>query len=127
MLGRLNGEDAGVQLQHGGAVIDAVADHGANHAEVVDAGGHVRKQIADGDTALPVLLEGPLRLQQAADGVFAEGQSALERNGLAVVLLEAGLGSNVSMLDGPPCMNRKMMRLALGAKCGCLGASRLRE
>src|SRR5262249_25127984 len=27
------------------------------------------------------------------------------------------------MLDGPPCMSRKMMRLALGAKCGVFGAS----
>ena len=30
-----------------------------------------------------------------------------------------GLGSNKSSCDGPPSMNRKMHRLARGAKCGC--------
>src|SRR5436305_2894075 len=33
-----------------------------------------------------------------------------------------GLGSKVSTCDGPPFMNRKMTRFALGAKCGAFGA-----
>src|SRR6185369_16282663 len=33
-----------------------------------------------------------------------------------------GLGSKVSICDGPPSMNRKMTDFALGAKCGVLGA-----
>ena len=36
-----------------------------------------------------------------------------------------GLGSNVSICDGPPSMNRKMTLVALAAKCGGLGASGL--
>src|SRR5262249_31624275 len=34
-----------------------------------------------------------------------------------------GLGSKVSIWDGPPSMNWKMTDFALGAKCGALGAS----
>src|SRR5262249_34820691 len=34
-----------------------------------------------------------------------------------------GLGSKVSMLEGPPCINKKMTRFTLGAKCGVFGAS----
>src|SRR5262249_43588308 len=37
-------------------------------------------------------------------------------------LASIGLGSNVSTCDGPPFMNRKMSRLARGAKCGARGA-----
>src|SRR4051794_26048377 len=39
----------------------------------------------------------------------------------------AGLGSNVSTWEGPPFMNRWMIRLALGAKCDGLGARGLLE
>ena len=33
-----------------------------------------------------------------------------------------GLGSKVSTCEGPPGMNRKIMRLARGGKCGGRGA-----
>jgi hypothetical protein len=36
-----------------------------------------------------------------------------------------GFGSNVSTCDGPPFMNRWMMRFALGANCGAFTASGL--
>src|SRR5262245_27124154 len=38
-------------------------------------------------------------------------------------LASAGLGSKVSTCDGPPFMNRKITRLALGAKSGCFDGS----
>ena len=41
---------------------------------------------------------------------------------LPLCLARAGLGSKVSTCDGPPFMNRWMMRLALGAKCERFGA-----
>ena len=34
-----------------------------------------------------------------------------------------GFGSNRSTCEGPPCMKRKITRLARGAKCGLRGAS----
>jgi hypothetical protein len=37
--------------------------------------------------------------------------------------MSRGLGSNVSMLEGPPCMNSTMMRFALAGKWGRFGAS----
>src|SRR4051794_34796113 len=37
-------------------------------------------------------------------------------------LASIGLGSKVSTCDGPPFMNRKMTRLALGRKWGVFGA-----
>src|SRR5690349_23965705 len=36
--------------------------------------------------------------------------------------MSAGLGSNVSMCDAPPLASMKITRLALGGKCGALGA-----
>ena len=63
---------SGLQLQHGTAMVDAVADHGANHAELVDVPGHIREQLTDSDSALAILLEFPRRLHQSADLIFAE-------------------------------------------------------
>ena len=37
--------------------------------------------------------------------------------------VSSGLGSKVSTCDGPPDMNRKMTRFAVGSKCGSFGAS----
>ena len=84
-------EHAGVELQQRGAVIDAIADHRADHAKVVHARGDIRKQRADRNAALAVLLERPWRLHQAADIVLAERQAALERHRLAVILVQARL------------------------------------
>ncbi len=44
-------------------------------------------------------------------------------SGLLSSRTSSGLYSNRSCCDGPPCMCRKMMRLARGAKCGARGAS----
>ena len=44
-------------------------------------------------------------------------------SGLPWSRVSSGFSSNVSTCDGPPCMNRKITRLALGSKCGRLGAS----
>jgi len=75
-----------------GAVIDAVAHHRANYAEIVGAGANVGEQIANRNSALTVLLVRPEWFHQAAHGILTEGQPALERNRLAVVLLQPGLG-----------------------------------
>ena len=40
-------------------------------------------------------------------------------------LCKRGLGSNVSMCDGPPFMNRKMRCFARGVKCGGLRCERI--
>src|SRR5947208_1769754 len=42
---------------------------------------------------------------------------------LSAYFVRAGLYSNVSTWLTPPDMNRKMQRLAAGAKCGFFGAS----
>ena len=47
-------------------MVDVVGDHRADDADVVDAGGNLRKQFADLDAALAVLLELERRLQQVA-------------------------------------------------------------
>ena len=112
--GALEREDASVELQHGGAVIDAVADHGADHAKIVGAGGDVREQIADRDAALPVLFEVPRatssgRARESSPNVSPR----LKGTGLPLSCSRRGFGSKVSMLEGPPCINRKMMRFDL--------------
>src|SRR5580704_11887206 len=42
--------------------------------------------------------------------------------GLPLSRSRRGLGSKVSICEGPPSMKRKMTDLAFGAKCGGLGA-----
>src|SRR4051794_32965595 len=51
----------------------------------------------------------------------------LSGRGLPCHFFRAGLGSNRSMGLGPPTMNRKMTRLAVGSWCGFRGASGLAE
>ena len=46
----------------------------------------------------------------------AKVSGRLKGSGLPSSRASLGFGSKVSMLDGPPCINRKMIRLALGAK-----------
>ncbi len=46
-------------------------------------------------------------------------------NGRPFQSASLGLGSNVSTCDTPPCMNKKITRLARGTKCGRRGASGL--
>src|SRR5262245_21934 len=43
--------------------------------------------------------------------------------GLPFISASFGLGSNESTCDTPPCMKRKITRLARGEKCDCFGAS----
>ena len=52
----------------------------------------MRKQVADRESALSVLLKRPQGLHQPAYGGFAERQPAPERDWLAVVAFQPGLG-----------------------------------
>ena len=78
-----------MQLQKRRAVIDAIADHGSDDAEVVNACGHIREELTDRNAALPILLKGPRRFHEAADAIFAERQPALEGNRLPVIRIQA--------------------------------------
>jgi len=71
--------------------------------------------------ALAVLLELPRRGEDlvADRGPFAGANGRF----LPSFFASCGLWSNVSTCDGPPCMNRKMMRLARGLWCVGRGAS----
>ena len=117
-LGRAKTAAARVDVQQGGAVRNLVAAvHRADDADVVDARADLRKQLADLDAALAVLLKFPGRGQQVA----RRGELELrlgERQRLAVISASFGLGSNESTCETPPCMNRKSTRLALAGKCG---------
>jgi hypothetical protein len=72
-------------------MIDSIAHHGSDDAEIVRTPCDVRKELTYGYAALPMLPECPRRLHEAANIVFAEGQSALERYGLAVILVQPRL------------------------------------
>ena len=82
---------AGVKLEAGAAVRNAIAHHGAHQAQIVGAFGDVRKQAADPESALAVLLEFPGRLHQIAHVALGERERPLERQRLLVPLLERGL------------------------------------
>src|SRR5262249_36632134 len=51
--------------------------------------------------------------------------SMVSGTGLPAYFASDGLGSKVSTCDGPPFMKRKMIRFALGGKCGARGDSGL--
>ena len=99
-------------------MIDIIGHHGANHAQVVHTGGDVRKQVADGNPGLPVLLEFERRLQQIT-GLGPHELGHLEGQWLAVVAIEHGLGiEQVHMRrtagheeeDNPPGLGGKLWR-----------------
>src|SRR5690349_2026524 len=71
-------------------MVTAVSMHRANHAEIVDPLGNLRKDLADFNAGLAVLLELPRAPhQRAARTVRADLRA---RHGLAVVLRESGFG-----------------------------------
>src|SRR5205807_8775599 len=69
-----------------------------------------------GDSALAILLEGPLRFEQTADGILAEGQTALEGYWLAVVLHEARLGIEGIEAGGSAMHEQENDALGLGCE-----------
>ena len=92
MLGRVKVLEPVCSCKRRAAVRHAIADHGANDAQIVRMLGDIRKQIADLDAALPVLPELPGRLQQVPDAVFGERQRPLKRQRLAMILRQPRLG-----------------------------------
>ena len=83
--------------------------HRADDAAVVDDAAHVGEAFTDIDATLAYLFESERRGHEAAAGTLLE-QLAIGM--LASMTGEAGLGSKVSMCEGPPFMKRKMTRLA---------------
>jgi len=72
-------------------------------ADIVHAGGEVRKKGAHPLAALAILLEVPLRPDDAAFVLVPAAAEGLHRDGLArSSSVELGLKSNVSTCDGPP-------------------------
>ena len=59
-------EGARVHLENGAAVVDAVAHHGTDDAELIRQFAHPGEEVAHGNAALPVTLESPGGLHQAA-------------------------------------------------------------
>ena len=115
---------AAVHQQQRRLVVRHVGVHRADDADVVDATRRrAAKMLADFDAALAVLLELERRGKRGAG--LALGRQVADRQRLAGVLVERGLGSNVSTCDGPPFMNRWMTRLALAGKCGRLRRERI--
>ena len=70
----------------------------------------------------------PCRLKSNGDlmrlpRVFEKAHSSLIGIGLPSSRSRRGLGSNESICETPPCMNRKLTRLARAGKCGFGGTS----
>ncbi len=85
---------AGVHLVDGLRVVDAVGPAGADDGEVVDASGGVGQKVGDGDAAVAVRAEGPLRAEQGVLADLAAGGDGAEAlgEGITVQALEVGLG-----------------------------------
>jgi len=95
------GEGAGASecLEEGGAVVDALADHRLDEAEVVDPIANVREEVADLVAALSAGAELPLGLHQRARRVLVvERERALDGQRIAVVLEQIRLV--VERVDG---------------------------
>ena len=70
----------------------AVADHRADDAHVVNVPRQFREQFAERNAALAVSFELKRRFQQPAHLFFGKREGALERQRLAVIAFEPGLG-----------------------------------
>ena len=117
------GDRAGEGLQQRGAVVHALADHGADDAEIVGALADVREQVADRQAALAAFLnfQGDFIMPPVLPAAKVSG--CLMGSGLPSLASRYGFGSNVSIDEGPPCMNRKITRFARAGNIGDLGAS----
>ena len=118
--GAREGERPGEELQHGGAVVDAFADHRAHDAEIVDAASDFGEELANGRAALAAAGELPGRLHQGASAFLVEGELALDGHGLAVVAREARLG--VESVDVGDAAVHEQEDDALGARGEVWGA-----
>ena len=104
-------------------MIGYVGVHRANDGDVVDVAGGAGEQFADLDAALPVLAAKRRRKRPPRIAALrctcrftASGSSHGRRSAM-----RAGFPDRERILrpcDGPPFMNRWMMRLALPGKCG---------
>jgi hypothetical protein len=100
---------ARVELLQRLRMVFVIRRHATQQAELVRVLRDLRHQLHDVDAALPVLGEFPLRAEQL--------HVASLRPGWPVRFVSSGLGSNVSICDGPPRMQRKMTRFAFAGKC----------
>ncbi len=113
-------------------MINAFTHHGADNAEVIDAFPDMRKQVRDGNAALPAILEGPRRLHQRPGIGIGEGERTFEGQRLAVQAGERFLGIEGvdrrrpavhEEKDDPLCFRLKM-RLLGQQRAGELAAGR---
>ena len=81
-----------MKLQHRRAVVDTIAHHGANDAQLIDHATDVGKQAADRDAAFAAAFEGKRRLHQTADMAVGKLKRFLEGKRLAVIGVEARFG-----------------------------------
>ena len=106
-------------------MIGHVGIHRANDAHVVDVLlGRACEELADLDAALAVLLEanGEPRAAPVLRSVRRVGPGS----GLPWYFVSIGLGSKVSMCEGPPFMNRWTTCLAFGGEMRRPGCERSR-
>lgn len=122
------GEDpAGVHLQHGRAVDGRIGGHRVDEGDVVDAGGQVGKEIADPLAALAILLELPLRPDDATFVPLAAAAERFDRHGLAIEFVELGLVFEGIDLARPAVHEEENYALGLGRKMRRLGGQRVGE
>src|SRR3954451_21004185 len=63
----------------------------------------------------------PTAISSTQGTIFGKREPSLEWNWLAMFLNQASFRSNVSMLEGPPCMNKKITRFTFGSRSRAFG------
>ena len=104
-------------------MVGPVRIHGTDHAAIVDAGADFRKDIADLNAALAVLLEAEGRFQQVAG--LALGLQIAGGHGLAVVLIEHRLGVEGIHLRGAAVQKKEDDAFRFGREVGRFGGERI--
>lgn len=108
---------ARVQLQQRSSVRGISAMHGTYDAQVVNALGDVRKQFADGQPALAVVLKLPGRFEQFGCSGKLHAR-LLSGVGLVVVTVEQRLGIEGVQVGRPPFHEKKNDALGAGWESG---------
>ena len=107
---------ARVHHQQPRLVVRLVGVHRPDHAQVVGVAGQIREQLAQDQPLSPWGREAKRRGHEHRWPSVS--RSRPPGGGCPAYRASAGLGSKVSTCDGAPFMNRKMTRLARGAKWG---------
>lgn len=114
--GFANENAAGVHLQTAGRVRRSVAEHRADHTDVVGEFRGAREEAADLESALAVFLERKRRLHEVADGPAIRADLGFAAIGLAVEFRQRGLGVKGVHLAGAAVHEEEDAVLGLGGE-----------